>query len=178
MSGNTRRFSGRVQAYERYRQRYPAEAVLERLRDWCGLTPAWRVADVGAGTGMLSEVFLENGNDVVAVEPNAEMREVCEGLRSRWPGLRVVEATAEATELEDGSVEMVAAGRAFHWFDEERALAEFRRVLAPEGWVVLVSVGRATEPDAQSAAMERVFVEFGTDFAYVRGGHRTHERME
>jgi ubiquinone/menaquinone biosynthesis C-methylase UbiE len=177
MSDNTRRFSHRVEDYERYRQRYPAEAVLERLRMWCGLQPTWRVAYVGAGTGMLSEVFLENGNYVTAIEPNAEMRAACERLRQRWPGLRVVNATAEQTGLPDGSVEMVAAGRAFHWFDTERALQEFGRVLVPDGWVGLVSIGRAEDESAQGEAFERLLVECSTDYTYVRGGYRVHERL-
>ena len=85
MSGNTERFNGRVEEYVRFRAEYPAAALLGFLREACGLTLAWRVADVAAGTGMLTEVFLGNGNPVVAVEPNAEMRAVCAGLRGRWP---------------------------------------------------------------------------------------------
>jgi SAM-dependent methyltransferase len=175
---STERFSERVADYERYRERYPADEVLSRLRAWCGLEPAWRVADVGAGTGMLSEVFLGNGNAVTALEPNAEMRAACERLETRWPRLQVVNATAEATGLADASVEVVAAGRAFHWFDHARALPEFRRVLVPGGWVVLVSAGRAKEASAQNDAFERLLVEFGTDYKYVRGGFRVHERLD
>ena len=73
MSDNTHRFTGRALDYDRYRQRYPSSEVLSRLRAWCGLTPAWLVADIGAGTGMLAEVFLENGNRVLAIEPNPDM---------------------------------------------------------------------------------------------------------
>ena len=175
---NTERFSDRVELYERYRQRYPAELVLGRLREWCGLRPEWLVADVGAGTGMLSEVFLANGNPVIAIEPNAGMRAACERLLVAWPRLEVRDATAEATGLPDASVEMVAAGRAFHWFDTERALREFRRVLVPDGWVVLVTIARGSSESAQDEALERVLVERGTDYAYVRSGYRIHEQLE
>src|SRR5215469_10954297 len=117
MEKNIRRFDGRVVEYARYRERYAPEVLLPRLREWCGLTPEWTVADVGAGTGMLSDVFLENGNRVVAVEPNVEMREMCIGLHEGASWFEVVNGTAEATGLADSSVEMVAVGRAFHWFD-------------------------------------------------------------
>jgi ubiquinone/menaquinone biosynthesis C-methylase UbiE len=176
-SDSTERFTNRVEEYERYRQRYPADEVLMRLRSWCGLDPLWRVADVGAGTGMLSEVFLANGNPVTAIEPNAEMRAACERLQARWPQLKVVNATAEQTGLADQSMEIVAAGRAFHWFDHARASPEFRRVLVPDGWVVLVSSGRAKDQSPQSEAFERLLVEFGTDYKYVRGGYRVHENL-
>lgn len=178
MSDATQRFTGKVEAYERYRERYPAEKVLAQLRKWCGLRADWVVADVGAGTGMLAEVFLENGNRVIAIEPNEEMRVACERLKERWQGLEVVDATAETTGLMDASVEMVAAGRAFHWFDTQRALVEFRRVLKPGGSVALVSAGRAYVETEQALDFERVLVEFGTDHSYARSTYRVHDKLE
>jgi ubiquinone/menaquinone biosynthesis C-methylase UbiE len=172
------RFTGRVDDYEKYRQRYPAEEVIAQLREWCGLDGSWFVADIGAGTGMLTEVFLGNGNRVIAIEPNAEMRSVCEGLREEWPELEVVDATAEHTTLADGSVDMVAAGRAFHWFDRERALSEFRRVLKPGGWVALVAAGRAPDDSEQVKEFERLLMDHSKDYSYVRAGYRVHEQMD
>ena len=144
---NTNRFTGRAEDYDRYRQRYPTEEILTRLREWCGLTPQWLVADIGAGTGMVAEVFLANGNRVLAVEPNADMRDQMRvnlrcSLGQPAPQLEIIDATAEATTLPEASVDLVAVGRAFHWFDRDRALAEFRRILKPEGWVTLVAVDR------------------------------------
>jgi len=176
MSENTHLFTGKVEAYERYRQRYPAGMILELLRGWCGLQPEWIVADVGAGTGMLAEVFLANGNRVLAIEPNAEMRAACEQIHS--PLLTVLDATAEATGLEDGSVEMVAAGRAFHWFDTERSLAEFRRVLRPGGWVVLASAGRAAPSTEQVVEFEQLLTEHASSYAQVHKRYRVHDTLK
>jgi SAM-dependent methyltransferase len=182
VSDNAERFTGRVRDYDRYRQRYPAQAILERLRTWCGLEAWWRVADIGAGTGMLAEVFLQDGYSVTAVEPNTEMRSACELLHERWPRLEVVDASAEATTLAAQSVEMVAAGRAFHWFDRDRALEEFRRIAKPGGWLVLVSQGRAHDAAArgfgdQAARFEELAMRLGTDYGYVRAGYRVHENL-
>ena len=74
---SVRRFDGKVTDYARHRERYSHEILLPILRSHCGLTSKWVVADIGAGTGMLSDVFLANGNHTIAVEPNAEMREMC-----------------------------------------------------------------------------------------------------
>src|SRR5580692_9769748 len=113
MTQHTERFTGRVADYERYRLRYPVE-VLGTLRERCGLVREHLVADIGAGTGMLAELFLENGNAVIAVEPNDDMRAACERLAGLWPGLTVKKAAAEATGLKDASVDFIAVGRAFH----------------------------------------------------------------
>lgn len=155
MIENAARFSGRVEEYEKYRERYDPEIVLPLLRQWCGLTPEWVVADVGAGTGMLADVFLANGNRVIAVEPNDQMRAACVRAHE-GAALRVMDGTAEATGLSDASVEMVSIGRALHWFDVEKAFAEFRRVLKPSGWVVIVAFGRDDEGREENVAFEQM----------------------
>jgi SAM-dependent methyltransferase len=174
---NTERFTGRVAEYEKYRLRYPV-AVIQTLVDRCGLEREDLVADVGAGTGMLSELFLEFGNAVVAVEPNEEMRAACERLASAWPGLTVKAATAEETGLGNGSIDLVAVGRAFHWFDQEKAAKEFRRILRPGGWVVLASNSRVRDESAISVAYEGVLREHGTDYAENRERYEIGPKVE
>ncbi len=187
MPDNTQRFTGRAEDYDRYRQRYPVEEVLTRLRAWCGLAPQWLVADVGAGTGMVAEIFLANGNPVIAIEPNpdmlAQMRSTFAPPHPNAAQLQILDATAEAITLPDASVDLVAAGRAFHWFDKERALAEFRRILKPGGWMTLIAVDRdreSTDPafSNQTEAFEHLLAELGTDYTRVRSGYRTYDRMD
>jgi ubiquinone/menaquinone biosynthesis C-methylase UbiE len=177
MSEHTERFTGRVEDYERYRLRYPAE-VLRILTERCGLVREHLVADVGAGTGMLAEVFLENGNAVVAVEPNDDMRKACEKLASAWPGLTVKKGAAEATGLEDASVDLIAVGRAFHWFDHEKAAKEFRRILKPNGWIVLLSNSRVRDDSPLSSAYEAVLHEHGTDYGANRERYEIDKKVD
>jgi ubiquinone/menaquinone biosynthesis C-methylase UbiE len=174
---NTDRFTGRAETYDRFRLRYPSDTILALLRAWCGLQSDWLVADIGAGTGMLSEVFLANGNPVIAIEPNEEMRSVCKQLLPTRPLLEVQNSTAEATGLADASINMVAAGRAFHWFDIPRALTEFRRILEPHGWLVLISLGRDKGDDPQSRDFEHLLTHHGIDDNYARAGFRVHENL-
>ncbi len=137
MLRSTERFSSRVENYIKYRPGYPA-AVLELLRAKCGLAATSTAADIGSGTGILTELLLETGAEVFAVEPNKEMREAAERLLSDYGRFRSVAGTAEATTLPDSSVDLITASQAFHWFDVPKSRGELARILKPRGWVVLI----------------------------------------
>ncbi len=129
-------FGAAADVYERSRPTYPVEAVRAALP-----VDAARVLDLGAGTGKLTGVLLDLGLDVVAVEPDEQMRAL---LPARAEAL---EGTAEQLPLADGSVDAVLAGQAFHWFDAERALPEMARVLRPGGTLGLLWNVRDTSVD-------------------------------
>ena len=133
----THRFSSRVSDYVRYRPHYPRE-LIAWLRDTVGFAPAWRVADVGSGTGIFSKLLLENGNVVIAVEPNDAMRVEAESALSSFPNFESVRGTAEATTLAEHRVDLVTAAQAFHWFDPVATRREFARILKPGGWTLVV----------------------------------------
>ena len=137
MADPKERFSTRAENYARYRPGYPRE-VLDLLRAECGFSRSSVVADVASGTGLLSELFLRNGNRVYGVEPNDEMREAGERYLAGYPLFASVRGTAEETTLDEGSVDVVVVGHAFHWFDVPGARTEFARVLRPGGSVVLL----------------------------------------
>src|SRR5205809_5538182 len=117
------RFSNRVADYVRYRPGYPP-AVLDHLRAECGLRPGHVIADIGSGTGLLSELFLKNGNRVYGVEPNAEMRQAGEEYLASYDGFCSVEGSAESTTLGDSTIAFVTAGQAFHWFEPSAVRSE------------------------------------------------------
>ena len=160
----TTRFSDRVAYYVKSRPNYPA-ALTGFLRDRLGLAPDHVVADVGSGTGILTEMLLKHGNVVYAVEPNEPMRRAAEQmLAPRYPTFRSIAGTAEATLLESHSVDYVTAGQACHWFDPERARAEFQRILRPGGWVVLVWNDRRLDRPAFAVGYEQLVRRYNTDF--------------
>jgi SAM-dependent methyltransferase len=159
----TRRFSDRVENYVKYRPGYPP-AVIDCLREECGLTPESVVADVGSGTGLLAELFLEHGNPVYAIEPNAEMRHAAERLLGSNPAFTSVDGRAESTTLPDSSVDFVTAGQAFHWFEPESARVEFGRILRPGGWVVLVWNTRLTDDGGFMAGYEALLDRYALQY--------------
>lgn len=163
----TRRFSNRVENYLKYRPRYPA-AIIPLLESECGLTSESVIAEPGSGTGLLTELFLKNGNTVFGVEPNAEMRSAGERALANYSKFASVNATAEATTLPDQSVDFVAAGQSFHWFDRVRTRAEFSRILKPSGWVALIWNGFLAEASPLMAAYQDLVLRHGTDYHEVR----------
>jgi SAM-dependent methyltransferase len=177
MTDPTQRFTNRVDHYVRYRPSYP-RAVLDLLERECGLTNTSVVADVGSGTGILSELFLENGNRVLGIEPNSEMREAGERRLGRYPRFTSAAGTAEATTLDDNSVDFVTAGQAFHWFDPERARAEFTRTLKLAGWVVLVWNLRRKSTTPFLAAYERLLEVYRTNRGEVEFWRRSDEMAQ
>jgi SAM-dependent methyltransferase len=158
----TERFSSRVKNYARYRPGYPAE-IIELLRRDCGLTKGSKVADIGSGTGKLSELFLKAGCEVFGVEPNKEMREA--GERMDFENFTSVNGAAEATTLPNQSLDFVTAGQAFHWFDHAKCRAEFLRILKPNGWLVIIWNDRRNDTTPFLADYERLMMDFGTDYA-------------
>lgn len=167
MSDSVARFSNRVDNYAKYRPGYPA-GVIDILKAECGLTAKSIIADVGSGTGILSELFLRNGNAVFGIEPNTAMRQASDQLLKEFPGFVSIDATAEATTLEPSSVDFITAAQAFHWFDRDRARTEFARILRPEGWVVLIWNERRLDSTAFLRDYEKLLLRYGTDYEKVR----------
>jgi SAM-dependent methyltransferase len=146
--------------------------VLDTVVAETGLTTAWIVADVGSGTGLSAEPFLDHGNTVFAVEPNPAMRASAEALLGSRPGFRSVNGTAEATTLPPDSVDLVVAAQAFHWFRTAEARAEFARILRPDGWLALIWHRRRTDATPFLRAYEATLLRCGTDYEQVR-----HDRL-
>ncbi len=169
----TKRFSNRVEYYIKYRPKYP-QAIIEVLKKECGLNSSSVIADMGSGTGFLSELFLRNKNSVFGVEPNKEMREAAETLFDTEANFFSVVGSAEATTLDSRSIDFITAGQAFHWFDVKKARAEFSRILKPEGWVILIWNDRKIDSTPFLVAYEAFLHKHGTDYGKVQ--HKTFDQ--
>ena len=162
----TQRFSDRVEAYARYRPGYP-DGLYALLQGETGLLPRSPIADLGSGTGLLSRLFLDHGHLVYAVEPNVEMRRAAESLFAGKASFVSIAGRAEATTLPAASVDVVAAGQAFHWFDAAAAKLEMGRILRPGGQVALVWNRRDTAGSPFLRDYEALLERFGTDYSQV-----------
>lgn len=167
MTSTVERFSNRVENYVKYRPNYPKE-MLKLFRDEMNLTENSVIADIGSGTGISSKVFLENGNTVFGVEPNKPMREAAEEFLKGFPKFQSLDGTAENTNLPDNSVDLVIAAQAFHWFQPEKTLVEFKRILRVNGYVALIWNERELDTNDFLREYEKLLQKYGTDYEKVR----------
>lgn len=167
MSDTVERFSNRVENYVKYRPDYPRE-IIPFLAANCGLTLASVVADVGCGTGISSRMFLENGNRVIGVEPNAVMRDAAVEQLADFARFSIVDGTSTETTLPDASVDLVTAAQAFHWFEPDGTRREFARILKPGGCVVLIWNIRQLDTTPFLTEYEAFLQRFGNDYNFVR----------
>lgn len=135
----TGRFTGLAELYARHRPDYPAAAI-DCITSRGQLGPRSLLVDVGAGTGISARLLAQRGIPVVAIEPNAEMRQraQAEPLPAGLPVPIYQEGLAEATGLASGTADVVLAAQAFHWFEPDAALREFHRILRPGGWLAVL----------------------------------------
>jgi ubiquinone/menaquinone biosynthesis C-methylase UbiE len=130
-------------AYVRGRPDYPV-ALEEWLRRDLGLGEGKVAIDLGAGTGKFLPRLLAVGAEVIAIEPSVSMRSQLEAL---FPYVNAREGQAQAMPLADRSIDAVICAQSFHWFANEKALEEIRRVLKPGGGLGLVwNIRDATTP--------------------------------
>ena len=135
-------FVGEGGAYDSVRPAYPDEAVAAlidaarraRGADASGQGGPLRAADIGAGTGKMSELLARGGLLVDAVEPSEAMRAQASSIEGvTWHG-----GVAEDTGLPNGVYDIVVFAQSWHWMDPERAGLEAARILAPGGALGIV----------------------------------------
>lgn len=165
---NTARFEGKAALYRQYRPSYPKE-YFDYLWGKAGLCPGDAVADIGAGTGIFSEQLLELGLRVFAVEPGADMRGACQAQLGQNPAFSAIAGTAERTGLAPGSMKLVTAAQAFHWFDKKAFGAECRRILQPGGLVALIWNSRDLD-SALTGKCRQAFRAYCPGFTEFSGG--------
>jgi malonyl-CoA O-methyltransferase len=147
-------------SFDRASTTYDAAAVLPTLvRDLLlqrleltDLSPRL-VVDAGAGTGHAGRALKRRypSAQVLAVDSSFAMLHAA-GRQQSWfrPFARLC-ADAERLPLPDGSVDLIVSNFMLQWSDLELALAEFRRVLAPRGFLTFTTLGPDTLRELRAA---------------------------
>lgn len=133
---NEDKFNNLADIYEKYRPSYPEEYIKYIIKK-CNLNEESIVADIGAGTGILTRQLLANNLKVVGVEPNLDMIRVLKKLETN-KNFKAIEGSAEHTNLKENSIDLIVVAQAFHWFDKQNFKEECKRILKTNGkvWIL------------------------------------------
>jgi len=161
----TERFSDRVANYINFRPSYPAE-LIERLRVECRLDSSSVIADIGSGTGKLSELFIQKNISVFAVEPNKEMREAADSLFGTSEYFSSVCGESADTTLSNSSIDLVTIAQALHWFEPVETKKELERILKPNGQLAIIWNERNTNAPFQKE-YDQMLTELAPEYTMV-----------
>ena len=156
-------FSKKAERYAKYRWDYAASAI-EAIINKTHMSIHSTLADIGAGTGILTKHFVSKVQKIYAIEPNVELRQILTRELGAFPSIAVMDASAEATELPDNSVDVITVAQAIHWFDPEPARQEMMRILRDDGWLVLIR-NHGTNSEPNKAVQRLMAEEYGANFS-------------
>lgn len=142
--------------YGRYRAGFP-DAFFDRIFAMGAVRRRDRVLDLGTGTGTLARGFALRGCEAVGLDRSAALLDKARELDA-LAGTPVLyqEGLAEAIPFADASFDVVCAGQCWHWFDRPRAAAQARRVLIPNGRLILAHLDWIAQPGNVVEATERL----------------------
>lgn len=151
-------FSSLAEDYVRYRPTYSENLTGMLVNSFSPNGENLKAADVGAGTGIFTKCLFDQGiRDLIAVEPNKEMREA--GIKKFGSLMKFAPGSAEDTGLDSSSYDLVSMASSFHWPNTDKALSEFDRVLKPGGKFVAIWNPRLTEKSPVEHEVQKTLVD-------------------
>ena len=131
------KFNGKGNSYSKYRPSYPKEYIDYLVKE-NNLNRDSKVFDVGAGTGILTEILIKRGLKVTAIEPNLDMAIFIEELTKEYSNLNFIKSLAEDINYNKKDVDLITVAQAFHWFDVARFNSQCKKILKDSGKVALL----------------------------------------
>lgn len=157
--------------YRRYRVGFPPEFFARLQGIGVGL-PGQRVVDFGTGTGTIARGMAQRGCQVIGVDPATRMLDEARILAEEdGVSVRYLAAPAEATGLPARSADVVTAGQCWHWFDRARAANEAKRLLVPQGRLVIAHFDWVPLRGNIIAATHALILEHNPAWATTRPGN-------
>lgn len=158
-------FSTKAEKYAKYRWDYAPQAI-EAIIEITQVSTKSILADLGAGTGILTRHFIDKVERIYAIEPNPELRQILAKGMEAFPSVLVLDASAENTTLANSSVELITVAQAIRWFDPEPAKREMFRILKKDGWLALLR-NYGTNKEREEAIGSLMTEEYGANFTIV-----------
>lgn len=145
-------FSAQAKSYARFRPQYP-QALFEFLSSQVAAKEL--VWDCATGNGQVAYPLSQHFKKIIATDLSAS--QIAEAKQA--PNIEYRVATAEASGLEAGSVDLVTVAQAIHWFDLPRFWDEARRVAKPKALIAVWSYGMEQSDEAIHAVVSQYYHE-------------------
>jgi ubiquinone/menaquinone biosynthesis C-methylase UbiE len=158
-------FSTKAEKYAKYRWDYASDAI-QSILNIAQMSNQSTVADIGAGTGILTRHFVDKAQKIYAIEPNFAQRQILARKLGAFPSISVMDASADDTQLPDHSIDVITVGQAIHWFEPKPARREMMRILRENGWLVLIR-NNGADTEQNKAVRSLMTEEYGADLSIV-----------
>lgn len=134
-------FDAVAQEWDGMREEFFPESLRERAYAKADLKPGLTVADIGAGTGFISEGLTGRGLKIIAVDQSEAMLEAMKHKLAGEPDIQYRQGRAERLPIADGACRIVFANMYLHHVERPpAAIAEMARILAPGGRLILTDL--------------------------------------
>lgn len=98
-------------------------------------------ADIGAGTGFITEGLIQKNAKVIAVDQSKEMLNLLKNKFSNYTDLKCIQGVGENIPIEDNTVDYVFANMFLHHVENPSiVIKEMERILKPGGKLVLTDL--------------------------------------
>jgi ubiquinone/menaquinone biosynthesis C-methylase UbiE len=130
-AGNVERFSGFASLYDQYRPEPPA-ILSGVLTQWAKLARLQLVVDLGSGTGLSTRYWQNKAEQVIGIEPSADMRRQAE-TQAAAQNISYREGFSHQTGLPDHCAQIVTCSQSLHWMEPQATFLEAARILCAGG---------------------------------------------
>ena len=171
LAANLDRFSGFADRYDQFRPQPPI-ILLDILTQLARAERPRRVVDLGSGTGLSTVIWSARAEQVIGVEPNADMRHQAEARTAALPdtsNVKYIDAISSQTGLPDASADIVTCSQSLHWMDPAPTFAEVARLLRPGGVFAAYDTDWPPTLNWQAERAYRDFVERAEALGEQRG---------
>lgn len=157
------RFSVKADNYNKYRPRYPSE-IIDYIKALLSPTEDIVLADIGSGTAIFTKQILPFCKKVYGIEPNEKMRKIAENSLIDNSKFISINGKAESTTLKSNSIDFITVSQAFHWFEKQKCKLEFKRILKPNRFVILLWNKYENFDQPFLSEFDRILIEYGEGY--------------
>lgn len=137
-------------SYNKFRKPFP-DNFFSILKEKGLIDPGKKILELGAGTGAISRAIatMEPKCSITALDCSQGMLDEA-SIQDKKLGINNITyqcAPAEKTGLKNNAFDLIIAGRCWHWFKQEEAIEEIKRVSKPKATFVIANYDPMLEDD-------------------------------